>query len=219
MSNKFSLAIFDLDGTLADTSQLIFDSFNFVMWKYKSMEMTPSQIMSYFGPPEEIAIKNILGSDNFDSIWLDYLGYYEDHLNETEVFAGIPELLRALKKTGSHLAIFTGKGNNTTESTLKHHGIRDLFDVIVTGSIVKNHKPSPEGVELALSTLRVEPSMAVLVGDSLSDYRAATSAGIHFIAAMYDSLAKNRFDDVKCVKANSIRELSALLLPQHAHLD
>ncbi len=219
MSNKFSLAIFDLDGTLADTSQLIFDSFNFVMWKYKSMEMTPSQIMSYFGPPEEIAIKNILGSDNFDSIWLDYLGYYEDHLNETEVFAGIPELLRALKKTGSHLAIFTGKGNNTTELTLKHHGIRDLFDVIVTGSIVKNHKPSPEGVELALSTLRVEPSMAVLVGDSLSDYRAATSAGIHFIAAMYDSLAKNRFDDVKCVKANSIRELSALLLPQHAHLD
>ncbi len=183
------------------------------------MEMTPSQIMSYFGPPEEIAIKNILGSDNFDSIWLDYLGYYEDHLNETEVFAGIPELLRALKKTGSHLAIFTGKGNNTTELTLKHHGIRDLFDVIVTGSIVKNHKPSPEGVELALSTLRVEPSMAVLVGDSLSDYRAATSAGIHFIAAMYDSLAKNRFDDVKCVKANSIRELSALLLPQHAHLD
>ena len=219
MSNKFSLAIFDLDGTLADTSQLIFDSFNFVMRKYKSIEMAPSQIMSYFGPPEEIAIKNILGSDNFDSIWLDYLGYYEDHLNETEVFAGIPELLRALKKTGSHLAIFTGKGNNTTESTLKHHGIRDLFDVIVTGSIVKNHKPSPEGVELALSTLRVEPSMAVLVGDSLSDYRAATSAGIHFIAAMYDSLAKNRFDDVKCVKANSIRELSALLLPQHAHLD
>ncbi len=219
MSNKFSLAIFDLDGTLADTSQLIFDSFNFVMWKYKSMEMTPSQIMSYFGPPEEIAIKNILGSDNFDSIWRDYLGYYEDHLNETEVFAGIPELLRALRKTGSHLAIFTGKGNNTTELTLKHHGIRDLFDVIVTGSIVKNHKPSPEGVELALSTLRVEPAMAVLVGDSLSDYRAATSAGIHFIAAMYDSLAKNRFDDVNCVKANSIRELSALLLPQHAHLD
>ncbi|MCL4510292.1 MAG: HAD family hydrolase [Bacteroidetes bacterium] len=219
MSNKFSLAIFDLDGTLADTSQLIFDSFNFVMRKYKSIEMAPSQIMSYFGPPEEIAIKNILGSDNFDSIWRDYLGYYEDHLNETEVFAGIPELLRALRKTGSHLAIFTGKGNNTTELTLKHHGIRDLFDVIVTGSIVKNHKPSPEGVELALSTLRVEPAMAVLVGDSLSDYRAATSAGIHFIAAMYDSLAKNRFDDVNCVKANSIRELSALLLPQHAHLD
>jgi len=219
VSNKFSLAIFDLDGTLADTSQLIFDSFNFVMRKYKSIEMAPSQIMSYFGPPEEIAIKNILGSDNFDSIWRDYLGYYEDHLNETEVFAGIPELLRALRKTGSHLAIFTGKGNNTTELTLKHHGIRDLFDVIVTGSIVKNHKPSPEGVELALSTLRVEPAMAVLVGDSLSDYRAATSAGIHFIAAMYDSLAKNRFDDVNCVKANSIRELSALLLPQHAHLD
>lgn len=213
------MAIFDLDGTLADTSQLIFDSFNFVMRKYKSIEMAPSQIMSYFGPPEEIAIKNILGSDNFDSIWRDYLGYYEDHLNETEVFAGIPELLRALRKTGSHLAIFTGKGNNTTELTLKHHGIRDLFDVIVTGSIVKNHKPSPEGVELALSTLRVEPAMAVLVGDSLSDYRAATSAGIHFIAAMYDSLAKNRFDDVNCVKANSIRELSALLLPQHAHLD
>ena len=219
MNNKFSLIIFDLDGTLADTSRLIFDSFNFVMRKYKSIEMTPQQIMSYFGPPEEIAIKNILGSDDFDLVWRDYLDYYEMHLDETEVFAGIPELLRNLKELGSHLAIFTGKGDNTTESTLQYHGLRDLFDVVVTGSVVKNHKPNPEGVELALNKIGIKPSMSVLVGDSLSDYRAATSAGIHFIAAIYDNLAKNRFDGMDCVKVNSIQELSALLLPQQTKLD
>ncbi len=209
---RFELVIFDLDGTLADTSQLIFDSFNFVMRKYKSIEMTPKEIMSYFGPPEEVAIKNIMGTDNFDAIWHDYLQYYETHLWQTKLFEGIPELVDSLKKTGAHLAIFTGKGNATTNLTLRHHGLLEMFDIIVTGSEVTNHKPNPEGVRVALERLGVEPSGAVVVGDSLSDYKAATSAQTHFLAVIYDGLARNRFDNIDCTKVSSVKELSAILL-------
>ncbi|MCL5266542.1 MAG: HAD family hydrolase [Bacteroidetes bacterium] len=211
-SKKFDLVIFDLDGTLADTSQLIFDSFNFVMRKYKSLELTPREIMSYFGPPEEIAIKNILGDDDFDTVWHDYLSFYETHLWQSRLFAGIPELTKDLKRSGIHMAIFTGKGSSTTELTLKYHGLKEMFDIIVTGSVVANHKPNPEGVQLALRQLAVESSRAVVVGDSLSDYKAASSAGTHFVAALYDGLAKNRFDDIDCVKVSSVEELSIVLL-------
>lgn len=218
-TSRFELVIFDLDGTLANTSGLIFDSFNFIMRKYKSREMSPGQIMSYFGPPEEIAIKNIMGDENFNSVWHDYLGYYESHLSQTEVFAGIPELTKELKKLGTRLAVFTGKGSKTTELTLKYHGLREMFDLVVTGSVVANHKPDPEGVELVLSRLEVHPSGAVLVGDSLSDYKAGRAAGVYFIAALYDGLVKNRFDGVDCAKAISVKRLSEMLLSDNHRSD
>jgi HAD superfamily hydrolase (TIGR01509 family) len=212
VTNKFSLVVFDLDGTLSDTHQLIFDSFNFVMRKYKSVELTPEEIMSYFGPPEEVCIKNMIGADHFMDAWRGYLEYYDMHLDETVIFPGVQELLNNLKSSGTLLGIFTGKGKETTESTLKFHGIRNLFDIVVTGSGVKNHKPHPEGVELALRQLKVHAQDSVLVGDSLSDYKAAGSAGTGFIAATYDRLSKNHFDGIECKRAKSVHELSELLL-------
>jgi pyrophosphatase PpaX len=217
MEHKFSLVIFDLDGTLVDTHQLIFDSFNHVMKKYKSIELTPSEIMSYFGPPEDVCIKNMIGLTDFEQAWRDYLSYYKTHLSESMVFHGIPELLKNLKKSASQLGIFTGKGIDTTEATLSYHKLKDFFDVIVTGSDVKRHKPHPEGIELALRKFNVKSSEAVLIGDSLSDYKAAASAGVHFVAAAYDRfIPLDRFDGMECVKASSVEHLSKMILPNRA---
>jgi len=216
---NYKLVIFDLDGTLIDTHQLMFDSFNFVLRKYKSIEMTPEEILSYFGPPEDVCIKNMMGTDNFNDAWRDYLDYYEKHLGETKIFAGILELLNNLKASKILLGIFTGKGKETTDSTLKFHGILNLFDIVVTGSGVKNHKPHPEGVELALRKLsewipsgKVQSQNAVVVGDSMADYKAAASSGTQFIAAMYDTLPKNHFENLGCKCVKSVQELSELLL-------
>lgn len=215
-TKNHELVIFDLDGTLADTHQLIFDSFNFVLRKYKSMEMTPQEIMSYFGPPEEVCIKNMIGEKDFKGAWRDYLEYYKNHLDETFIFDGILELLKKLKNSGRLLGIFTGKGKETTESTLKHHGVFDLFDIVVTGTGLKNHKPHPEGVKLALGKLKIQPHDAVIVGDSMADYNAAVSSCTHFIAAMYDPFLRSHFDGLNCVKAKSVYELSNILLFEQA---
>ena len=212
INDKISLVIFDLDGTLAGTHQLIFDSFNFVMNKYKSTVLTPQEIMSYFGPPEEVCLKNMIGDNSFVWAWRDYLDYYDKHLDETLVFEGIPELLKDLKSSGVFLGIFTGKGKETTYSTLKFHGVLDLFDVVVTGSGVKNHKPHPEGVELALRKLKVQNKNAVVVGDAMADYKASVSSGAHFIAAMYDPFLRTHFENIDCIKVKSVKELAEILL-------
>lgn len=214
LADGYSLLLFDLDGTLTDTHQLIFDSFNFVLRKYKSTEMTPKEILSYFGPPEEVCLKNMLGTEDFDSVWEDFLDYYGSHLNESTVFVGVKELLQSLKASGKLVGVFTAKGTRTTELTLEYHGMKGLFDIIVTGSLVKNHKPNPEGVNLALSRLSISPSRAVVIGDSPSDYKAAVSAGTDFIAVTYDSISRNRFDNLECRKAGSVAGLKALLFPE-----
>lgn len=213
LTDSYSLILFDLDGTLADTHRLIFDSFNFVLRKYRSIEMTPREILSYFGPPEEVCIKNMIGTDNFESVWSDFIGYYSSHLNETTVFDGVKPLLRSLKSGGKLVGVLTAKGSTTAELTLDFHGIKELFDLIVTGSQVRNHKPDPEGISLALGTLGMNASQTIMVGDSPSDYKAAMAAGTEFIAVTYDRISKGRFDSINCRKAASVAELAALISP------
>ncbi len=212
LTDRYSLILFDLDGTLTDTHQLIFDSFNFVLRKYKSVELTPKEILAYFGPPEEVCLKNMLGEEYFNRAWPDFLDYYKTHLDESIVFEGLRELLKSLKASGKFVGVFTAKGTMTTELTLEYHGLKSLFDIIVTGSLVKNHKPDPEGVNQALRRLNLPPGKALVVGDSPSDYKAAMSAGTDFIAVMYDDISKDRFENVECKKAWSVAELSGFLL-------
>lgn len=215
LANKYGLILFDLDGTLADTHRLIFDSFNFVLRKYRSIEMTPQQILSYFGPPEEVCIKNMIGTDDFESVWTDFLEYYSTHLGESTVFEGVESLLQRLKSMGKLIGVLTAKGTRTADMTLEFHGLKMLFDVVVTGSQVRNHKPDPEGIELVLDTLGMDESETILVGDSPSDYKAAMGAGIDFIAVTYDNISKGRFDGIVCRKASSVAELEeTLVLPE-----
>lgn len=214
--DKYSLLLFDLDGTLADTHQLIFDSFNHILRKYKSMEMTPKEILSYFGPPEEVCIKNMLDPDDFDAVWTDFLEYYSAHLNESRVFEGVQELLEKVKSHGKLLGVFTAKGKKTAELTLGYHNIMKLFDIIVTGSAVKNHKPDPEGIVIALTKLGVAAARTLVIGDSPSDYKASVAARSNFIAVTYDSISKNRFDGIECIKAASVGDLASLLLAEES---
>lgn len=211
-TEKYALVLFDLDGTLADTHQLIFDSFNYVLRKYRSIEMTPKEILSYFGPPEEVCIENMLHPDDFDAVWNDFLGYYSSHLNESKVFEGVTELLKSLKSSGKLIGVFTAKGAKTADLTLHHHGIRELFDIIVTGSSVTNHKPDPEGILIALRELGVPAAKTIVVGDSPSDYKASSAAGSDFIAVTYNAVSRNRFDGIECTKAASVGDLASLLL-------
>lgn len=212
--HKYSLMLFDLDGTLADTHQLIFDSFNHILRKYRSIEMTPKEILSYFGPPEEVCIKNMLRPDDFDRVWSDFLEYYSTHLNESRVFGGVQELLKRVKELGKLLGVFTAKGTKTAELTLEYHGIMKLFDIVVTGSSVKNHKPDPEGIVVALTKLGVAAAKTMVIGDSPSDYKASVAAGSDFIAVTYDKIARHRFEGIECKKAASVGDLASLLLAE-----
>ncbi len=190
---RIACVIFDLDGTLTRTNDLIFATFNFVARKYTGNVYTPQQIIGMFGPPEEAAVGRIVGSERLNEAMEDFYAFYTDHHAElAEIHAGVPELLAYLKGEGLLLAVFTGKGRNTALISLGLFGVKAYFDMVVTGSDVVNHKPSGEGIRNVMKTFQLRPEEVLMVGDSVADVKAARDAGVKVAAVLWDSYAKEQ---------------------------
>lgn len=191
--NKLSCIIFDLDGTLTQTNELIFASFNHIAKKYAHRTYTSQEIVAMFGPPEEVAVENIVGKDQVDEAMDDLCEFYnEHHPMMAEIHEGIRELLDFLKQRGLLLALFTGKGKRTTLITLEKFSLKPYFDLIVTGNDVENHKPSADGIRKVMKTFHLKPGELLMVGDAVSDVKAAHEAGVAIAAVLWDSYGKEK---------------------------
>ncbi len=185
--------IFDMDGTLTETSRLIFDSFNYIAERFQQRQYKDEEIVKMFGPPEEGALLSIVGEDKIDEAMDIYLQYYRDHHGElARLHPGMREVLDFIKGRGCKLAIFTGKGSHTTRITLQEFGIEDHFDYVVTGNDVVKHKPSSEGILNILNHFNLKPEEVLMIGDAVSDIKAAHEAGVKIGVVLWDSYTKER---------------------------
>ena len=193
MVKRISCIIFDLDGTLTQTNELIFATFNHVAEKYIHKVFMPSEITAMFGPPEEVAIETLVGKDRLDEAMDDFYAYYEHHHPRMAVsYHGIREILEFLKQRGVLLAVFTGKGKRSALITLEKLGIKHYFELIVTGNDVVNHKPSADGIRKVMKTFKLQPDEVLMVGDAVGDVKAAHEAGVAIAAVVWDSYGKDR---------------------------
>ncbi|AFH49765.1 Putative phosphatase [Ignavibacterium album JCM 16511] len=202
MINQLKAAIFDIDGTLTFTNQLIFDSFNYIAEKYLNKKFSDEKIIALFGPTEDVILKQMF-PDKFDEVRKDYYEYYHKNHEIAQLYDGIKELLIEIKKAGMLLGIFTGKGRTSSLITLNFLGIRDLFDMIVTGDDVKNHKPSPEGIIKFIKTFNLKPKEVMMIGDAPSDIKAAREAGVHIASVVWDSYSA---DEVRKLNKETVFE-------------
>ena len=185
--------IFDVDGTLTETNRLIFDSFNYIAERFQHRQYKDEEIVKMFGPPEEGALLSIVGDDRIDEAMDVYLRYYRDRHSElARLHPGMREVLDFIKSRGCKLAIFTGKGTHTTRITLQEFGIENHFDYVVTGNDVVEHKPSPEGILNILKHFDLDPGEALMIGDAVSDVKAAHDAGVKVGVVLWDSYARER---------------------------
>jgi len=212
MMKLFDGFIFDIDGTLTSTNQLIYDSFNFIAKKYLSRTFSDEEIISLFGPTEDVILKEWCG-DKYEEARKDYYKYYSDHHGIAGLYEGIKEILQQLKSNGYPIGIFTGKGREASIITLIKLGIDHYFDLIVTGDDVKNHKPSPEGILKFLNHFKLKPERVLMIGDSVSDVKASREAGIKIASVLWDSYG---IEEVKTLSSDyyfhSVEELKNFLL-------
>jgi HAD superfamily hydrolase (TIGR01509 family) len=188
-----SCIIFDLDGTLTQTNELIFATFNHVTEKYIGKTYKPDEITKMFGPPEEIAIERLIGKERIDEAMYDFYSFYEKHHPRmANAYDGIRETLEYLKSKQLRLAIFTGKGKRSTLISLDILGIKNYFDTVITGSDVENHKPSAEGITKVMKEFGVAPHQVLMVGDAVADVKAAHEAGVKIAAVLWDSYGKDK---------------------------
>jgi 2-phosphoglycolate phosphatase len=185
--------IFDLDGTLVRTHELIYASFNHVLAKHLGRTMEPAEIVALFGPPEEGAIESVFGAERTPALMRELLEFYAaQHSRLADVHEGIEDVLRFLRERGIRLALFTGKGKWTTDITLRAFGLEGYFDLIVTGNDVEHHKPHPEGIRQALERFDIPPAQALMVGDSVADVSAARAAGVRIASVLWDAYDPER---------------------------
>jgi HAD superfamily hydrolase (TIGR01549 family) len=186
---NFTGIIFDIDGTLTSTNELIFASFNHIAEKYLHKQFTDKEITEMFGPTEDVIIKQWC-PENYDAARKDYYDFYEQNHSMADLYPGIIEILDILKRRNVLLSIYTGKGRDASIITLKKLKIYDYFDLIITGDEVKEHKPSPEGIMLFLEKFNLQKDNVLMVGDSPADIKASRAAGVKVASVIWDAYAK-----------------------------
>ena len=200
MKSRFKGIIFDVDGTLTYTNQLIFDSFNHIAERYLDKRFSNEEIIALFGPTEDVILKEIC-KDDYESARKDYYSYYKDNHSIAQLYEGIKSLLIEINDADILLSIFTGKGRTSALITLNELGLTDYFDMIISGDDVLNHKPSPEGIIKFLKKHNFNPLDVLMIGDAPSDIIAANEAGVEIASVVWDSYSEN---EVKKLNQNNV---------------
>lgn len=211
----FDIALFDLDGTIADTLPLIYEAFDAAFIPALGSGFSPSDIRALFGPPDHQIIRSKVAESQAEAAIDRFNAHYQNrHDDLVAAFPGIPELIHACDNAGAQLGVITGKSRLTALITLEHLDLRDRFAVIYAGDDVERQKPDPQALTLALRDLSAEPtSTAVMIGDSAADVVAGKAIGIATIGVLWGSP-----DHQELVAANpdhivsTVAELEALLL-------
>jgi HAD superfamily hydrolase (TIGR01509 family) len=178
--------VFDLDGTLVDSLATTFRAFNHGITSCGGRELTPQEILSFFGTGERKIFAKILGEQHADAAHAAARAFLDAHMGEVPLHDGVAELLEGLKSAGVPISIFTGRGWRSTEAILQHHRVLDRFVTVVADDHVGSPKPSPEGLHLCLKRMQLAPPEILFVGDMPADMRAARAAGAPGVAALWD---------------------------------
>ncbi len=182
MHNTF---LFDMDGTLVDTFDLIHESFNAALAENKKGPITKEDFdKKLFGKPVDSTVMRLLRiSDDreYGKVVRDFRTHWLRNLQKVEVFKNVPLTLERLRKRGHKLGVVSTSPRGVISETLRQTGIYDYFDVLIGEEDAKRKKPHQEPVVNALKLLGAKPEETVFVGDTIYDVQAGKRAGCHTV--------------------------------------
>lgn len=177
MQKQITTILFDLDGTLIDTNELIIASFLHTLNHYYPGEYTREDVLPFMGPSLKETFSSI-DPDRVEEMIERYRTHnLANHDSLVKEFDGVYETVKALKEKGYKLAIVSTKMSSTVKKGLKLTNLDSFFDVIVAMDNVENVKPHPEPLEKALKKLGSVPQETIMVGDNYHDILGAKNAG------------------------------------------
>lgn len=169
--------LFDLDGTLIDTNELIIQSFLHTLEKYYPNQYQREDVLAFIGPTLHETFVS-MDEEKVDEMMGVYRAFnHERHDELVTEFEGVFDTIKHLHEKGYKLGIVTTKIRHTVEMGLKLTKLDQFFDVVITLDDVKNAKPDPEPIYKALEQLDAKAEEAVMVGDNSHDILAGKNAG------------------------------------------
>lgn len=171
--------LFDLDGTIVDTNELIVQSFLHSLEGETAEPISRELIIPNMGRPLVEQMEFFSGRKEVEALITKYRAFNLDKHDElVEEFPNVRTVMAKLHENGIKIGIVTSKIRQTTLMGLKLCGLDKYVSTIVTVEDVKMAKPHPEGILAALATLGSTPEQALMVGDSHYDIEAAQNAGV-----------------------------------------
>lgn len=211
MSLPVKAVLFDLDGTLLDTVFDLHVASNGMLADLGRPEVAIEDIRAYVGRGLPNLVKRILAgnleaADDPAPPPADALASFRRHYAEvngraTRPFPGVMEGLAAFKAMGLPLGVITNKAAAFTGPLLERTGLAPFMSVAVSGDQLPRFKPDPMPVIWACGRLGVSPADAVLIGDSLNDYKAGHAAGCRVFLVPY---GYNEGQDVRGLDCDAI---------------
>lgn len=169
--------LFDLDGTILDTNELIIVSFIHTFKQY-DLSFTKEEILEFNGPPLKDTFQKINPS-LADAMVETYRKHNLLHHNKyARVFPGVMETLERLMEHDIQLGIVTAKMRKGVMLGLEQTGLNRFFDTIITIDDVTHPKPHPEPVMMAMHQLNGQAGSTLMVGDNSHDIKSGQSAGV-----------------------------------------
>jgi len=187
-----SAILFDLDGTLIDSIELILSSARYAFQKLERECPPESEWMAGIGVPL-FTMFGRYARDESDKAAL--IGAYREyqmanHDRLIRCYDDVVDTVATLARRGHELAIVTSKSEWLAMRGLAHVGLARYMDTVVGCDSSTRHKPDPEPVQIALHRLACAPEDAVFVGDSVHDIMAGNAAGVTTLAATWGAFKK-----------------------------
>lgn len=212
--NKFDTILFDLDGTLLDTKPLIDRSFIHTFEHFRpDYVLKDEELDSFFGPTLYQTFSRYSTDEKEIEEMIAYYREYniKNHDEIVKPMQGAKDLIYSLHKKGYNIGVVSSKKTDLVCHGLELFGLLDKMDIVIGADEVKNHKPAPDGILLAIKELKKNNKNTQLdsnnkfmkyinsifnkpkkpvnkvayVGDTLNDIIAGKNANVKTIGCLY----------------------------------
>lgn len=191
---RFPTILFDLDGTIIDSIELIMESYRHTMRCHRG-ECPPDDVfLAGIGTPLRVQFAQFT-SDPAELAAM--IATYRDwnlsnHDRMVIAYPGAVETVKKLKADGARLGLVTSKNLGGVQKGLKLVGLEDVFESFVTADRLQESKPDPRPVWTALEDLGASAREALFVGDSPHDIAAGRKAGVRTAACLWGPFTRER---------------------------
>jgi pyrophosphatase PpaX len=206
--------LFDLDGTLIDSIELILNSARYAFEKRSRPCPSDAEWLTGVGTPLVAMFGRYAADEGDTAVFIEAYREYQmaNHDRLVRGYDDVAATLGGLHDRGHPIAVVTSKSVALALRGLSHVGIAPMIETVVGCDSCLRHKPDPEPVRIALERLGYPSSNAVFVGDSVHDVLAGNAAGVTTIAALWGPFSREQLEPSKPVHyLERIRDLPQLL--------
>lgn len=176
---KYKNILFDLDGTLSDSSVGIFKAVEYAFPKHNMAVPEVEKLKTFIGPPLEISFANYFEGEEVWKVLDTFREYYNPiGQYENRVYDGIAEVLTELRNRGYKIYVATSKGETSAKEVLEKFNLAEKFDDIIGASLMDRVRSKSDVLRKLFNKIPLNKSETLLIGDTKYDCEGAQIAGI-----------------------------------------